>query len=342
MKKVAYLFGAGITQAELDFVGSGIKVLAAQLIDGIEKRLNLSSNIIKNLISNDLFIRDVDIEQLISLFESTGTTKDTKAACFLKNSYMIEISTRLAKMDINNSKFQPLLMLALFEMHHHYGPALEEEMTGILTLNYDDFAERALQSVYHAFGCGFKIAQSHTYNFKDEPILLKLHGSFNWSNDFPPSIHSVHSKNSEQCLWIPPGVDKKKEKYPFNILWGKAKEVLDCDVLRVIGCSLSRNDWQLISLLNSTMRSHHFIIECIDYDNVGQDKSDKYPYLDIISILKIDGFRKYLDGETENVELFDSTHPNRANCFLEWIKFRKSILIQQTINFSTSQYITSV
>jgi hypothetical protein len=54
-------------------------------------------------------------------------------------------------------------------------------------------------------------------------------------------------------LWIPPSIEKVKDRYPFNLLWGKAFELLlNCDVLRIVGCNLSQNDWGLISLLFNT------------------------------------------------------------------------------------------
>ena len=65
----------------------------------------------------------------------------------------------------------------------------------------------------------------------------------------------MNSISSSNTLWIPPGVDKKRENYPFNYLWGQAVEnLLECDVLRVIGCSLSRNDWGMIPILYTIQR----------------------------------------------------------------------------------------
>jgi hypothetical protein len=350
MKRVAYLFGAGVTQAETDFAGAGLRLLTFQITEGIESRLDQVDSQIRDLISNDLFTAGVDIEQLISLFESTGTARDTKAASFLRNSFMAGISRELGKMDADGGRFQPVLMSALFEMHSKYDHDLDEEMAGILTLNYDDFAERALQEVYDGFSFGFKMVRSQGYNLAKGPILLKLHGSFNWINDFPPSITSIQETESDNCLWIPPGVEKKREKYPFNILWGKAKEVLDCDILRVIGCSLSRNDWQLISLLHSAKRargSSGFSIEDIDYIHVDkEDKCTQYPYLDITPILSIDGFRKYFIEQTGDEELINSNHPSRVNCFHEWIKFRGAILEKLLTgkgkDLSESQFIMQI
>ena len=62
--------------------------------------------------------------------------------------------------------------------------------------------------------------------------------------------------------------NEERTEYPFNILWGKAQELLDCDILRIIGCSLNRNDWHLVSLLYITQKLNtnkkEFIIELIN------------------------------------------------------------------------------
>ena len=72
-----------------------------------------------------------------------------------------------------------------------------------------------------------------------------------FSNRRPIRVKSMTSLNKkDNALWIPPGVDKRTEYYPFNLLWGKAKEFLmNCDILRIVGCSLNRNDWALIPIL---------------------------------------------------------------------------------------------
>ena len=39
-----------------------------------------------------------------------------------------------------------------------------------------------------------------------------------------------------------------------DLIWDKARELLDCDVLRIIGSSLSMNDWELVSLVHTTQK----------------------------------------------------------------------------------------
>ena len=96
-------------------------------------------------------------------------------------------------------------------------------------------------------------------------------------------------------LWIPPGIKKGKERYPFNLVWGLARDVLNCDVVRVIGCRLGPSDWDLISLLFGTRhantgRDRPYTIEVIDSPLHAESLKGWYPYLDVRSIFEIDTF----------------------------------------------------
>ncbi len=73
--------------------------------------------------------------------------------------------------------------------------------------------------------------------------LLKLHGSFTWQRI------TVYGK-SRKIPIIPIGTNKNYLAPPYNFIWGSAYELLvGCDVLRIVGCSLSQNDVGLIDLL---------------------------------------------------------------------------------------------
>ncbi len=63
-----------------------------------------------------------------------------------------------------------------------------------------------------------------------------------------------------------------------------ARDVLDCDVLRVIGCRLGSNDWDLISLIFSTHHANRdarpaYDIEIIDAPQHALQLQKAYPYL---------------------------------------------------------------
>jgi hypothetical protein len=112
-----------------------------------------------------------------------------------------------------------------------------------------------------------------------------LHGSFGWKHAWPISRQEAY----EAPFWIPPGILKAKDEYPFNLLWGLARELLDCDVLRIIGCNLGPNDWDLLSLLFATRHTHAtrstpYRIEVIDSPQAAARLREAFPYLEVRSI----------------------------------------------------------
>lgn len=143
-------------------------------------------------------------------------------------------------------------------------------------------------------------------------------------------------------LWIPPGIRKAKDRYPFNLVWGLAREVLDCDVLRVVGCRLGPSDWDLISLLFSTRHSNQgrddpYVVEIIDSPRHAMQLKADYPYLDVLSVLEIDtyevgpnlvselggGFKPFRDLTPKEaaklLKEFDSEEETKRNWFQMWL-----------------------
>ena len=165
-----------------------------------------------------------------------------------------------------------------------------EKLSGILTLNYDDYIEAAITSVYDiADSVDFGIA-FHQRRSTRRITLLKLHGSFNWKDCWP--VQLIADGDSAEPLWIPPGIQKAKGGYPFNVLWGRAREMLQCDLLRVVGCRLSPNDWDLLSLLFTTRHASDldalpYVVEVIDSPGRAEELKRRYPFLDVRSILDI-------------------------------------------------------
>jgi hypothetical protein len=216
---------------------------------------------------------------------------------------------------------------------------LKEELCGILTLNYDDIVEKAIQNVKKGINYSINVKNRDSrFNFKKANNIfpyIKLHGSFNWKRNYPVEIVAQEKiKEEEDVLWLPPGVEKKREKYPFNVLWSNAKNVLDCDVLRIIGCSLNRNDWQLISLLFSMQKinsSGKFSIEMITREETDHRKGVKrdYPFLKIKTITEIDECVQYLKdfydldpdaALSETVRETVSKNNTKINIFEWWLR----------------------
>ena len=291
-KKVVYLFGTGATQAEMSLQGKAMRILMRDITYGILRKIETKK--IKRLadLKNELAADHADIEHLITLYESTGIYKHEVIAKGLKRLFKEEIQERTRDMI-------PRLLTALIDMHKITG--LNEKLQGILTLNYEDILERAIQKVEGAVDYSIEMNYRHS-SLKGSRTgypLLKLHGSFNWKNDLPITLTDEDKiRRLEDALWIPPGLEKRRERYPFSIIWGRAREVLDCDVLRVIGCSLSRNDWHLVSLLYTTQRLNvhkkEYDIELIDYLDEGKRIKDDYPYLRFRLISEIKEVRTYL------------------------------------------------
>ncbi len=282
-KRVVYLFGTGATQAEIDLAHDGVGILMSHVRDGILGRISTNPGLRKRYpgLVNELSSPSIDVEHLITLYESSGTTKHAKIARLLKKEFREEIQGQLGKL---GGDFSPKLYPALIDMHEVEG--LEETITGILTLNYEDLLDRGAQSVENNIDYGIRMNSEHSHLTVKQGLdfpVLKLHGSFNWKNTFPVTlIDDDKIKNAEDVLWIPPGVEKNRLRYPFSLIWGRAIEILDCDILRVVGCSLSRNDWQLVSLLYTTQKlssSRGYTIELINPRKDCKRITDDYTYL---------------------------------------------------------------
>ena len=245
-KKIVYLFGTGAAHAESLIAGSNIDFLMKDVKDGMWRKLKKNKDVKKYAPSliNELIDDDTDVEQLITLYESSGINSYSKVAKILKQAFWEILEEKVDSLP--GERYLPKLYSALIDLHEVED--LKENIVGILTLNYEDLLERGVQEIKGCVDYSIKATDNHSdLKLVDNASyqILKLHGSFNWKNEFPITlIDDDKIKDSEDVLWIPPGVEKRSEKYPFNVLWGRAKEVLDCDILRIVGCSLNRNDWQ--------------------------------------------------------------------------------------------------
>ena len=351
-KKVVYLFGAGATQAEIDLIDNSIRTLTDDIrdaiFDKIEKDLSIRSKYPE--LMNQIVTPRLNVEHLITLFESSGNYGHTQTAIYLRSLFRQEIQQKLQALNEIGTGFSPKLYPALIDMHQI--GELGEIIVGILTLNYDDFLERGVQLIMGGIDLAIKINSTHSLLKIQQNLgfpILKLHGSFNWKNEFPVTL--VDDSNiieSEDVLWIPPGIEKRRERYPFSILWGRAREVLDCDILRVVGCSLNQNDWQLVSLLYLTQKlntnKREYSIELINnleacrniknnYNNINFSRIEEIPEIRI-SIAKSQGVtHKPEDQKSASIEQY--LDDKRLNVLDLWLRAKGEYLQDNGVPLAT-------
>lgn len=346
-KRVVYLLGAGATQAEVSYKG-GAPVNLLMRNSGLG--LGVSSRIIKkartikglNRITKQFKEEDeIDIEKLISLLTNTGIETHTKGAEELRSLYYEDIVKKLVDTEV---LAKPALAVGLLEMHNSriFSDKIET-LTAIISLNHDNLFQVASQEVHGCINLGFKF---YSDTFKKEngkktaPLLIQLHGSFNWINAIP--IKVIRLQPDSKCdgvLWIPPTILKESKDYPYNKLMGLAYEVLSkqCDILRIIGCSLSQNDWNIVSLLFNAQynQSFHnktnFKIELIMDHDIGDRIKQEYSYLQ--NIVPIG----YLtDGDFDAYDVKKVERPVNSelnNPFKYWLKTKVQYHIRkQEIN----------
>lgn len=316
-KNVVYLFGAGSTHAEiLNFKGASDETFLSE--NGL-KISDVSKRVMKFAQDNPEFKKDVEevtyregpvnIELLISLFESNQIPGvDYKVAC-LKKAIEIDIKKILT----SNRKKKFYLHKALFELHQLIKN--KETLMGVITLNYDDVLDQAYEEILKC-----EPDYCHVADKGSNIPLLKLHGSFNWTKI------KIYGKIKNIPI-IPLGINKNYLIPPYNFIWGRAFEVLaKCDILRIIGCSLSQNDVGLVDLLFKAHleRSRHFIMEIINQQNIAEDIRDNYGFFPGIITPK--------DIEDSLIAEDLSIEAELSNPFKTWLKAKAERMLKERIS----------
>jgi len=293
--KVAYLIGAGGSHACIKAVGSSRGILmtdlATELVQAV-RDLVLTDPEFSSLLGvvNEVVDERADFEHLITFFDESPAAAHRRFAEELRRIFEEVLRSKLVAIESELGQARVSLYSALLDMYNVQG--LNESLNGILTLNYDDYIEDAVREIY---GDADDHVSARAPNLGTGSVngwaFLKLHGSFGWQDSWPIAGRAISSDS--RPLWIPPGIKKGKERYPFNFVWGLARDVLNCDVLRVIGCRLGPSDWDLISLLFGTRhadtgRSRPYTIEIIDSPAQADSLKNSYPYLDVQSIFEIE------------------------------------------------------
>jgi len=243
------------------------------------------------LVNELLDAEGTDLEHIITFLDESPSAVSRRFADDLRRLFYDVLSRRLSAVEseIADSRFG--LYSMLFDMYNTLD--FPEQLSGVLTLNYDDYIEAAISSIYSiAEPVDFGITFHQRWTTR-RITLLKLHGSFTWKDSWP--IERMADGDSAHPLWIPPGIQKAKDRYPFNVLWERAREMLQCDLLRVVGCRLGPNDWDLLSLLFTTRHASDldalpYVVEVIDSPGRAEELKRRYPFLDVRSILDITDF----------------------------------------------------
>jgi len=168
----------------------------------------------------------------------------------------------------------------------------------------------------------------HTSDSSNRTPLLKLHGSFNWKDIL------IYGKTTTIPI-IPLGINKNYLIPPYNFIWGRAYELLtECEILRIIGCSMNQNDIGLIDLL---FKAHHqkrssIEIQIIDFQPLNGHHQIKENYGFLPNIVE----PKSIEGTLISDLLGD---PDKGNPFKIWLK-AKALRMIKTNRIAKTKYLT--
>lgn len=326
LKKVAYLWGAGATHAEAQYLGSTISLLmrdSPRFGEGITTRILRRTG--RRAVSSFGGEEEgtVDIEKLISLLAASGSNAHATLADRMRENYFVELRSSLASAGILDD---PKLAVQLFQMHNH--PHFRnnvELLTGIITTNHDGLLQLASQRVFGSVNPGFHFESGDFESTRAAPPILQLHGSFTWQFGVPTKISRFHRRSQyENTVWIPPTILKESKSYPFNKLSALAYELLarQCDVLRVVGTSLTQNDWNVLSLVFNAQRHREltkgepFVIELIMPQEAGEQIKKDCGYLKNMLPIGFLSEGRFADYKTpENIP----SESDLANPFAYWL-----------------------
>lgn len=298
-KSVVYLIGAGASHACVSSVGSPHGILMRHLGKPLWARLrelvnnDFAGDASLEYLVNSVIDDSTDFEHIITFLDDAPSLRHRQFAERMRTAFEEVLRDRLSLIREETQGDAVRLYKVLIDIYSV--DRSPEALKGIITTNYDEYIEDAIEQVgQHPVDFGVRVGPS--LHQAQAIRLLKLHGSFGWQNTWPITRGQV----GDATLWIPPGITKAKQSYPFNALWGLAREMLSCDVLRVIGCRLGPNDWDLISLL-FTMQHSSMInrpqIEVIDAPLHVKRLKESYPYLEILSILEVEPTGSQIVGE---------------------------------------------
>jgi hypothetical protein len=327
-KEIVYLWGAGATQAEIDYLGARkVNLLMRdndQLGEGVATRI--LKQIPKRWKSSFQMDQGIDIEKLISLLEASTFAEYVRLAEQIRRLYFEDIRNNLASAKV---LLNPQLATGLLTMHGNEQFRQRESLSGIITTNHDGLLQLAMHRVSTAVNLGIPFRSKDIVPDKTgAPPILQLHGSFTWIFNVPlrVSLLSESSPYSPNTVWIPPTILKESKSYPFNKLSGLAYELLsrNCDVLRIVGSALTQNDWNVLSLIFNAQRHRAltngvpFRVELIMHHKSGVAITKECSYiigLTPIGFLTDGAFAAYKDEGGDEASTSEMENP-----FFYWLK----------------------
>ena len=313
MKKVAYLLGNGATMAELESKDRENRLHMDRIAEEVAEEAvkNDSSSHLSELLIKADTMHEIDVEELISIYiyNDKNIGDDYKDIPKKLQTYFRNVVIGILK-DDEGYKNQNLskCLLRLHKKYNEYMSDDGNELIGILTLNFDSIFDNAFSKIYDGANYHMNIVSEEFKQNVNSPALLKLHGSFIWKKGCDGQLHmssefeSVSSENSE---WLPPNLFK----YPSGIytkIWENASKILQSiDVLIIIGCSLRKEDWALISMIYQNQLKCNFKIDIVNNLKDAEDIKEKFPYLKISFDKRIcsnpNPFKQYLHEKYDNV-----------------------------------------
>lgn len=327
MKKVVYLLGAGAIKGEMSHQGIESDITMKGIGENVLKLSEEKSGEYWKIHENFSLPEDQDIELMMSLLEGFTEAESSgfKGVCNeLRQLFRIYLITQII-----GKGTSPKIHSSLLHLHKNYGDNMGEageEITGVLTINYDSVVDEAFCMVHGGINYGCKF-ESDTYQANETiPPLLKLHGSFNWKVEGDKLIVRRNFENKEyedDCSgWIPPSVYKRPPGALLPRIWDRAaKLITDCDILRIVGSSLRNEDFALLSLIfTSQLKSEKiFSIELIvpDKDAIGEETAveEAVPVKGIMQRLKFLGKVRNFSA----LPLFREESYIAENIFYSWV-----------------------
>lgn len=340
MDKVVYLLGNGGTLAEMsrqgvesdlsmEAIGSNVMEMSKN-IKGEYWRLGQRFGLPPRQ----------DIELIISLLEGCTDLEAIKFSNVCNEVRKLFREYLISQITAKNVK--PKILISLLHLHNTYGSNMGdtgEELSGIITINYDSLSDEAMSYIYGGINYGYPYDSDDYQNNDSAPFLLKLHGSLNWriTNDKLQVSRQFENigYDDDNSGWIPPSVYKRPIGKVYEITWNKAVELLTgCDILRVIGSSLRNEDFVLISLLftSRTQKTPPFDIQLIMSDEASQGTENSKGIMQRLPFL----------GRMKNISALPEYESDRAytsNPLYDWITMKTSQLEKKGIDLSEDKIL---